>query len=920
MAHAANDDPANWANPMVGTDAHGHSYPGATVPFGMVQLSPDTHTDDWDGCSGYHYRDDVIQGFTHTHLSGTGCGGLGDLLLMPTVGDVHFDLGTPGNGYISRFSHSQELAKPGYYRVFLQTPKVTAELTATERCGFHRYTFPASDSSHIIVDLLHGVQNDAYDTELKVENSTTISGYRFSNGWGGRRAFFFVMQLSRPFDSIKIERDGQPLPAGTTDARGMIKAALNYATSADEKIEVKVGISGTSIEGARKNLAAEIPAWNFAKVRSDAWARWNKELGVVSFDSTNPHDKRTFYTNLYQSQLGPVMFNDVDGSYMGMDHKVHRQAGFTNYTTFSLWDTYRAQQPLVTIVHPARVSDMVRSLLQEFKETGGKTTPIWPFWGNETYCMIGYHSVPVIVDAYFKGFKGFDPETAYQAMRTTATADRDGLDTYKTIGYVASRPGMCATSKTLEYAFDDWCLAKMAQSLGHESDAQMFFKRAGNYRNVFDRTSMFMRGRKADGSWRSPFDRIGMVGDEYTEADCWQYAFCVQHDIPGLIKTYGGDAVFTKKLDAMFAADSTIHTSIPDISGLIGQFSQGDEQCHHVSYLYDFAGQPWKTQQRVRQVMHEMYNDTPAGQCGNVDVGQMSAWYVLSAMGFYPVNPASSVYEIGSPTASKAVIHLDPKFYKGGTFTILAENNDAKNVYIQSATLNGKPFNRTWITHKEITSGGVLKLVMGPRPNKHWGSSVSARPASGMPTNFQYVALAAPAGPDPDPTIPAHMAIPVRVVCGSDEAVGPFEPDPNMMDGQTNHGDVDIDTSAPNSAPAAVYDGERYAKDFTYRFAVPTDGAYTIRLHFAEIFDSGAGMRKENISINGNRVLSDFDIFASAGGTNKAVVKEFSGIKPDAKGVISIRIQAAPDSPDQNAKISALEILPASESTASGQR
>lgn len=901
----AGPNPVYEPLPMVGTDAHGHAYPGAVVPFGMVQLSPDTGTEGWDWCSGYHYSDSTIEGFTHTHLSGTGCGCLGDVLLMPTVGDVYLEAGSPGDGYASKFSHAQEQATPGYYRVFLETPKVTAELTATARCGFHRYTFPASDASHIILDLAHGVGNGPVEAALHVENDHTISGYRISDGWGGKRAIYFVAQFSKPFESFGIEQDGRRLPADTHDAQGrIVKAFFNYKTAAGENLLVKVGISGTGIEGARKNLAAEIPGWNFNRVHAAAVRQWKKIFDAVQVQSFDPHIEKTFYANLYLSSLAPTLFNDVDGTYRGYDHQNHADAGFQNYTTFSIWDIYRAEWPLLTLLQPQRVNDIVQTLLAGYREIGQHTTPIWPLWGNETWCMIGYHSVDMIAAAYLDGFRGFDSEAAYQAMRDTAMQDRNGLETYKELGYVASQPGDQATSKTLEYAFDDWCIAKMAEALGHQDDARLFYQRAANYRNLFDRTTEFFRGRKADGSWRTPFSPIALVGDEYTEADAWQYAFDVQQDVPGMIALYGGDEGFISKMDIMFTTNSFIETGIPDISGRIGQYSQGDEQSHHVAYLYDYAGAPYKTQYWVRQVMSTEYGDTPAGECGNVDCGQMAAWYVLSALGLYPMNPDSGVFAIGSPTITRAVIHLDRKQYHGRTFTVIAENNSAQNIYIQSATLNGKPFNQPWIARDEIISGGTLRFVMGPQPNPAWGAAPDEVPPATMPADFQYSSLPAPA-----PTNQmVHLSLPIRVACGSGERIGSFVSDPDVIDGEVNHADSSVDTSAPDAAPEGVYQNERYGNDFTYTFPVPR-GRYLVRLHFAEIFDNGAGSRLENVYINRSEVLTNLDIFAAAGGMNKALVEEFHYIRPNRRGNISIRVAAAPDSPDQNAKISAIEIL-----------
>lgn len=889
LPKAAPQQPIDLVNPFVGTDGHGHTFPGPTVPFGMVQLSPDTRTDTWDGSSGYHYSDRRILGFSHTHLSGTGVGCMGDIMVMPTVGDG----ATP-----SRFDHGQEMAKPGYYKVFLQDPKVTAELTSTARVGFHRYTFPASDQAHILVDLIHGISNDPKEMTINVTGKNSITGSRTSGGWGGDRTVYFAMEFSKPFDGVTIEKDGRK-QEGLDKATGRIRAWANYKTKSNEAIQVKVGISSTGIDGAVKNLRAEIPGWNFDGIRKAAEKQWNDALGAITAQSSDMSVLRTFYSNAYLSYIAPSLFNDADGSYYGMDHKVHPNPGFQTYTTFSLWDTYRALHPLLTITQPQRVPDLTRSLVAEYEENGLKTTPIWPLCGNETWCMIGYHTAPVIVDAYFKGLLGPNAEKAYQSLRATAMGDHNGLTTYRELGYVASQGGAQASSKTVEYAVDDWCIATMAKALGHDDDAQVFFKRSSNYRNLFDRTTMFIRGRKANGAWRAPFDTLGLVGDEYTEACAWQYAFAAQHDVPGIINLYGGDAGFNQRMDEMFANNAKIHTNIPDITGMMGQYAQGNEQCHHQAYLYDFSGQPWKTQEKVRQIMASFYNDTATGQVGNNDCGQMSAWYVFSALGFYPVNPANGVYVIGSPAVDRAEIKLPA----GKKFVVEATQNSPKNVYIQSATLNGKPMEKNWLTHKEILAGGTLKLVMGATPNEAWGSRAEDRPIATMPSGFRYAEL-----PPPSSDKPVVLPLPIRIACGEDDAIGDFIPDPNMLEGSTNRARVRVDTSAPNAAPARVYASERYATDFTYRFPVPKDRVYTVRLHFAEIFDEGVGMRIEDISLNGDLVLPNFDIFAIAG-KNKAVVREFRDVKPNADGTITIRVQAAKNSPDQNAKISGIEIF-----------
>ncbi|HEV2327492.1 MAG TPA: GH92 family glycosyl hydrolase [Verrucomicrobiae bacterium] len=901
----ASPNPVDEPLPMVGTDGHGHAFPGATVPFGMVQVSPDTRTEGWDGCSGYHYSDTTIDGFSHTHLSGTGASCLGDILLMPTVGEVSLDAGSPGEGYASKFSHAQELATPGYYLVFLETPSVTAELTASARCGFHRYTFPASEQSHIILDLGHGIGNRPLRTALHIDNNQTISGYRISDGWGGRRAVYFVIEFSKPFDSYGIEQDGQRLPSSPQDSRGrIVKAFFNYKTTRGETVLVKVGISGTGVDGARKNLAAEIPGWNFDAVRTDAVRQWKRLFDAVQIKTFDPHIQKAFYANVYLTALAPVLFNDVDGTYRGYDHENHANPGFQNYTTISIWDIYRTEWPLLTLLQPARVGDMIQSMLVEYPQLGEHTTPIWPLWGNETWCMIGYHSVDMITEAYLEGFRDFDAEKAYEQMRDTAMQDRGGLDDYKSLGYVRSTPGGSATSRTLEYAFDDWCIAQMASGLGHQDDARRFYQRAANYRNLFDRTTDFFRGRLASGAWRRPFIANGMVNDEYTEADAWQYAFAAPQDVPGMIALYGGNAGFIEKLDTLFTTSSNIETGLPDLSGRIGQYVGGNEQSLHIAYLYDYACAPSNAQYWVRQAMSQLYNDTPTGEPGNIDCGEMAAWYVFSALGFYPVNSDSGIYAIGSPAVTKAVIHLDREKYHGRKFTVIADNNSSENIYIQSATLNGKPLVHPWITREAVISGGTLRFVMGHRPNLQWGSAPTDRPPSTMPADFAYAALPAPA---PTNQI-THWPLPIKIVCGSDLPVGDFVSDPDMDEGSENSAGVTVDTTASNAAPAAVYQSERYGSDFSYVFPVPRDERYLVRLHFAEVFDDGAGSRLENVYINRRQVLNKFDIYTAAGGMNKALVKEFH-VRPSRRGTIVIHVAAAPDSPDQNAKISAIEIL-----------
>ena len=892
-------------NPFVGTAEHGHTYPGATLPFGMVQVSPDTPTQGWDGASGYYYADKVIRGFSQTHLSGVGrAGGLGDFLLMPTVGEVQLTHGDPGvtPGYASRFSHDRESASPGYYKVFLDDPKVTAELTATERCAMHRYTFPAAADSHIVLDLEHGIGSTVAQSGLTIENATTVSGTRLSDGWGGRRAAYFVMEFSRPFDSYGVEKDGQRVAGAPAKTDGKaVKAFFNYNTAANEQIIVRIGVSSTSIEGARHNLAAEMPNFDFDAVHGKAIQKWSDSLGQIEIESADPKIVRTFYSNLYQSSLGPVLFNDVDGAYRGSDGQNHPGTGFQNYTTFSLWDTFRAEHPLLTITQPERVLDIVSSMVKFEAQRDKNEMPVWTLWGNETNTMIGYNSAPVVVDAYLKGlYPPAGAEAAYQALRRTALDGRNGQDDFNKTGYAISGVTGESVSRSLEYAFDDWCIAQMAQKLGHVADAQMFTARAANFTALFDSSTGFMRGRKASGAWRRPFDPK-QGNSDFTQANPWQNTWAVMQDPRKLVGMMGGDAAFISKLDGLFNEGGEQSNYI-GATGLIGQYAHGNEPVHHVAYLYNYAGAPYKTQFRARQIMRLFYNDTPAGSPGNNDVGQMSAWYIFSALGFYPVNPAQGVYVIGSPAVDRATINLDKKLYGGRKFTIVAQNNALENVYIQSATLNGKTLTQSYITHQQLVSGGELRFVMGPNPNLNWGKAPASRPPSGMPTNYAYPAL--PEGSNP---VNANWSLPIQVAPGLEEPTQGWLPDFTVDAGAFNLKNVPIDTSAPGAAPEKIYQTERYGKDITYSYPVPKGATYTVRLHFAEIFSPQPGDRLENISLNGRIVLPKLDISAEAG-KNKALVKEFKNVAPDANGNIVIRVQSDPSSKDQNSKISAIQI------------
>ncbi len=724
--------PVDDAWPMVGTAGHGHTYPGATIPFGFVQLSPDTRTAGWDACSGYNYADSTISGFSHTHLSGTGGADLGEVLIMPITGPLD------KTNYASSFSHDNELARPGYYRVHLDTYGIEAELTATARCGMHRYTFPRSRDSHILVDLIHGIGDRQPEwATLKVENDRLITGERQDKGWT-QKTIYFAIECSRPFKKFGLELNGRKLPPGEIEAKGKdIQAHLDYRTRSDDQIVLRVGLSPTSVEEAKKNLRAEIPNWDFDAVCSGARDQWERNLSRIEIDCSNPGIRRTFYSALYHSMMAPTLYNNADGSYCGADKQAHPYAGFQDYSTFSIWDVYRAEMPLLTIDEPDRMNDFVQSLLAEYQQSSEHLLPHWPLANHDTGSMIGYHSVSIVYDAYAKGFRGFDSELAWQAMRDTATSGRNRQDEYQKYGYVPWKPvggpksGM-ATSDTLEFAYDDWCVGQMAKVLGKSDDAQFFLKRSQNYRNVWDPATQFFRSPRPDGTWLEPFDPLQVARHDnvaqgyYTEADAWEYMFAVPQDVPGMIQLYGGNEAFIKKLDEFFDQDSIMHDWRIDVTGLIGQYSQGNEPDEHCPYLYALAGAQYKTAARVRDIQLTQYDASPEGLDGNDDCGQVSAWYVWSALGLYPVNPASGIYVIGSPLVQKAVIHLDPKYYKGGTFTIIVHSDTQyapaarMDNYIQSATLNGQPLNRPWITHDEMVKGGTLELTMGVVPNVDW--------------------------------------------------------------------------------------------------------------------------------------------------------------------------------------------------------
>lgn len=721
----AQKGPADYVNPFIGTDFHGHTYSGATVPYGMVQLSPDTRLTGWDGCSGYHFSDKVIYGFSHTHLSGTGASDYGDILFAPVTGkNPVFD----NSQYSSAFSKKNEQAKAGYYSVFLEKYKVKAELTATARVGFHRYTYTKANEPAMVIDLAH--RDKVLEAWIKVAGKNELRGYRRSSLWAKDQRVYFVARFSEPFVvGPKFTDDSGEMTTvsnddGTLEVHGTnLKAWVQFPKLKNKQLLVKVGISFVSEEGALKNLEAEVPGWDFDGVVESAHNLWNVELSRIQVEGGTPEQLTTFYTALYHAMVVPNIFSDEDGMYRSMDGNVRSAMGFTPYTVFPLWDTYRAWHPLMTIIDTKRTTDYINTFLSHYRY-GGRL-PVWELAANETDCMIGYHSVSVITDAWVKGIRSFDAEYALEAMKHSANLNHFGLKEYKHYGFIPGDMEHESVSKTLEYAYDDWCIAQLAKGLGMNDDYRTFTRRAQSYKNLFDPETRLMRPR-LNGGFKENFNPAE-VNQHFTEANSWQYSFYVPQDINGLITLHGGMDRFEAKLDELFNAPSRLAgRNQVDITGLIGQYAHGNEPSHHMAYLYNYVGKPWKTQKLVRQIMDEMYTHQPDGICGNEDCGQMSAWYILSAMGFYPVCPGSTQYAIGTPLFPKISINLE----NGKKFNVIAENLTGQNIYIQNATLNGVPINRSWIDHSEIASGGELRFVMGSVPNSQWGTSLNDLPST----------------------------------------------------------------------------------------------------------------------------------------------------------------------------------------------
>lgn len=734
-----------YAKPIIGTEKMGHTFPGATAPFGAIQLSPDTDTipyevnnrynkDVYKYCAGYQYDDKTIVGFSHTHFSGTGHSDLGDFLIMPTTGSLQLNPGTeekPETGFRSSFSHSNETAEPGYYRVKLDDDAIIAELTSTTRTGFHQYTFPQSNQAHIILDLMAGIYN--YEdknvwTFVRVENDTLITGYRQTNGWARTRTVYFAMSFSKPMTEYgckdfskrqvyrgfwgKFDRSkNHPDLAGK-----QLRMYVNFSTEANEKIKIKFAISPVSTRNAVENMVAEIPHWNFEKTKNETQALWNKELSKIEVKALNTEDMVNFYTAMYHAAIMPTVYQDVNGEYKGLDQNVHTAKDFVNHTSLSLWDTFRALHPYLNIINPTRNANIVKSMLAHYDQSALHMLPIWSHYANDNWCMSGYHSVSVIADAVIKGNAPFDANKALDACVATARKrNYEGIGYYIDLGYIPADKNGTSVSSTLEYAYDDWCIAQLAKKLNRTNIYEEFTKRSENWKNVFDASIGFMRPKLSDGTFKKEFDVLKTDGQGFIEGNAWNFSLYVPHQPEAMIEKMGGKKKFTQHLDSLFTMNlpDEFFADTEDITreGIIGNYVHGNEPAHHVAYLYNWTDQPWKTEERVRMILKHQYHNGSAGLGGNDDCGQMSAWYIFSAMGFYPVAPGSNQYWFGSPAIHEAVMHLE----NGKTFTINALNQSDKNVYVKKIVLNGQPLNRRYLTHEEIMHGGMLTFHMSAK-------------------------------------------------------------------------------------------------------------------------------------------------------------------------------------------------------------
>ncbi len=819
-----------YVNTFIGTGGHGHTYPGATMPFGMMQLSPDTRLEGWDGSSGYHYSDDTIYGFSHTHLSGTGVSDYGDIHLMPTNAAI-LNNGADGKpGYKSRFSHDNESASPGYYSVYLEDTDIEVELTVSKRSGIHKYQYPTEKDQFVILDLEH--RDKLLEHEINLESATVISGKRFSSAWANRQMLFYYIETSHLMKNWDK----------TADSTISIKA-LQFINPTNQPIIIKIGISAVDIAGAKANLEAEIGHKTFHQIRQEADSTWEKELSKIVVEDDDLDKVITFYSALYHTMLAPNLYQDVDGRYRGMDLEVNQTNNFEYYTVFSLWDTYRAAHPLYTIIDQKRTNDFINTFIAKYDEGG--ILPIWDLSGNYTGCMIGYHAVPVIADAYRKGITGYDVSKAFEAMKHSAKQDKLGLAAYKKNGFIPVEEESESVSKTLEYAYDDWTIAMMARELGKMDDYNTFIKRAQNYKNVFNPETKFFQGRSHN-AWFEPFDPYE-VNFNYTEANAWQYSLYAPHDITGHMKLMGGKEQYEKHLDNLFNAPTrTSGRDQADITGLIGQYAHGNEPSHHMAYLYDYVGKPHKTQQRVHEIMTTLYKNSPDGISGNEDCGQMSAWYVLSSLGFYPVTPASNQYAIGSPLFKKATIH----FENGKSLTI---TRDGDGPYIhgmdidrdRNSFINNRPYNATYVTHKELMAGGHWSFEMSTTPSK-WGSAIQNRPKSSIadeqiisPPFISKGSIAFPKTTEVSLSAITPKAIIFYVLAG------------RKVKRYTSPFTIDHSTTL---STYAVFKGERSATIKTAFYKYDSDRSITLDYSYANQYSAGG----DNALINGITGSKDY--------------------------------------------------------------
>ena len=723
-------DLVRFVDPFIGSGGHGHVFVGANVPFGGVQVGPTNFNKGWDWSSSYHYSDSIVKGFCHLNVSGTGMSDLGELTIMPANGELKINAGTQNNhmkGYSSLYSKDKEKVSPGFYSVFLDRYGITVDLTATERSGLHKYSFPKSESSRVIIDLGEGSADRPTETYLRKVNDTLFEGYRFSKGWASDQREFFSLIISKPVKEFILYDGGRKIKKNETKGK-YVKGFLEFSTVKGETVYVKMGVSNVSMKNGLENLLHEIPDWDFDKVHRNAKAKWNNELSKIKIETTDPKKKKIFYTAMYHSMIAPNIYNDVNGDYRGTDKKVYNDTSFTNYTLFSLWDTYRAAHPLYTLVHSDKVSDMVESMVKIYEHQG--KLPVWHLRGNETNTMPGYSAVPVVVDAVLKGIYKGDNEKVYEAAKISATGDFEpGVKELMKYGYIPSDLMVESIASSMEYAISDWAIAQLAKKLNKMDDYHYFMDRSKAYKSYFDSETGFMRGKFLDGSWRTPFDPVSAQHriNDYCEGNAWQYLWLVPQDPEGLIDLLGGDKPFINKLDRLFSMSSELEKgSSMDITGLIGQYAHGNEPSHHTTYMYAYAGAQYKIPENVRYIINELYTDNPDGLAGNEDCGQMSSWYILSSLGFYPVNPSNGVYVFGSPVFDNAKIELG----NNKSFTVKTVNNSQKNIYIQSVKLNGVDYKNAYITHKDIIKGGEIEFKMGPNPNKDFGKEDIYRPKS----------------------------------------------------------------------------------------------------------------------------------------------------------------------------------------------